>query len=161
MAGTLEDRQVTPHPDSRFGIVAARFNEDITNRMLEGALAGLRERGVADEAVRVVRVPGSFEIPLAAKELALSQKYDAIICLGCVIRGDTRHFELVADGCAAGIRQVSLECRVPLIFGVLAVENRQQALDRVSGKMDRGREAAAEAIEMANVIGSLREEPGA
>src|SRR5947209_3588730 len=149
MAGALEEQQLQPHPDSRFGIVAARFNEEITDRLLESAMAGLRESGVPDSAVTVVRVPGSFEIPLAAKELALSATYDAIICLGCVIRGDTRHFELVADGCAAGIREVSLECRVPLIFGVQAVENMQQALDRAGGEMDRGREAAQEAIEMA------------
>lgn len=159
MTGALDEQHLTPHPDSRFAIVAARFNEDITNRLLDSALAGLRERGVPDSSVKVVRVPGSFEIPLVAKELALSGKYDAIICLGCVIRGDTRHFELVADGCAAGIRQVSLECRVPLIFGVQAVENMEQALDRVGRKMDRGREAAAEAIEMANLLRTMREEP--
>lgn len=157
MAGALEEQQLEPHPDSRFAIVAARFNEEITNRLLEGALAGLRERGVPDSSVSIVRVPGSFEIPLAAKELALSGKYDAIICLGCVIRGDTRHFELVADGCAAGIREVSLECRVPLIFGVQAVENMEQALDRAGGKMNRGSEAASEAIEMANLMRSIRE----
>src|SRR5690242_19141708 len=122
MAGELERHALEPPPGARFGIVAARFNEDITNRLLEGALAGLRDHGVADGAVRVVRVPGSFEIPLAAKELALSAAYDAIICIGCVIRGETRHFELVADGCAAGVRQVSLECRVPLIFCVQACE---------------------------------------
>jgi 6,7-dimethyl-8-ribityllumazine synthase len=158
MAGELEQRRLTPHPGARFGIVAARFNEDITNRLLEGALAGLREHGVPDGAVKVVRVPGSFEIPLTAKELALSGTYDAIICLGCVIRGETRHFELVADGCAAGVRQVSLECRVPLIFCVQAVENMDQALDRAGRKMDRGREAAAEAIEMATVMRALRAE---
>jgi 6,7-dimethyl-8-ribityllumazine synthase len=158
MAGTLEERHLAAPADARFGIIAARFNEAITSVLLERTLAGLREHGVAGEAVTVVRVPGSFEIPLAAKELALSRSYDAIICLGCVIRGDTRHFELVADGCAAGIQEVSLECRVPLIFAVLAVENMQQAEDRTSLKMDRGREAAAEAIEMANVMRSLREQ---
>ena len=122
MAGELEQRALQLPSGARFGIVAARFNEDITNRLLDGALAGLRAHGVADAAIRVVRVPGSFEIPLAAKELALGGTYDAIICIGCVIRGDTRHFELVADGCAAGVRQVSLECRVPLIFCVQACE---------------------------------------
>jgi 6,7-dimethyl-8-ribityllumazine synthase len=139
--------------------VAARFNEDITNRLLDGALAGLREHGVAGDKVEVVRVPGSFEIPLVAKELAVRGTFDAIICLGCIIRGDTRHFELVADNCAAGIREVGLECRVPLIFAVQAVENMQQALDRAGGKMDRGREAAAEAIEMANLMHALRAGP--
>src|SRR5579884_1070129 len=156
MAGALEEQQLKPHPDARFGIVAARFNEDVTNRLLDSALARLREYGLPEQAVKVVRVPGSFEIPLAAKELALSGAYDAIICLGCVIRGDTRHFELVADGCAAGVRQVSLECRVPLIFAVQAVENMQQALDRAGGKLNRGREAAVQAIEMANLMAALR-----
>jgi 6,7-dimethyl-8-ribityllumazine synthase len=156
VAGAFEEQDLQPHPDSRFAVVAARFNEDITNRLLDGALTGLRERGVAEGAVTVVRVPGSFEIPLAAKELALTGKYDAIICLGCVIRGDTRHFELVADGCAAGIRDVSLECRVPVIFGVQAVENLEQALERAGGKLDRGREAAAQAIEMANLVRAIR-----
>lgn len=157
MAGELEQRALQPPPGARFGIVAARFNEDITNRLLDSALAGLRDHGVADGAIRVVRVPGSFEIPLVAKELALSgKKYDAIICIGCVIRGETRHYELVADGCAAGVRQVSLECRVPLIFCVQACENMDQALDRAGRKMDRGREAAAEAIEMANLMRDLR-----
>jgi 6,7-dimethyl-8-ribityllumazine synthase len=158
MAGALEEQQLKPHPDSRFAIVAARFNEEITNRLLASAFAGFRERGVGESAITVVRVPGSFEIPLAAKELALTGKYDAIICLGCVIRGDTRHFELVADGCAAGVREVSLECRVPLIFGVQACENMQQALDRAGGTMDRGREAAMGAIEMANVMRAIRSE---
>ena len=156
MAGALEERQLEAPRGARFGIVAARFNQDITSRLLESALAGLRDHGVADEAITVVRVPGSFEIPLAAKELALSGKYDAIICLGCVVRGETRHFELVADGCAAGVRQVSLECRVPLIFCVQAVENMDQALDRAGRKMDRGREAAADAVEMANLLRDLR-----
>ena len=156
MAGALEEHRLEAHPGARFGIVAARFNQDITSRLLESALAGLRDHGVADEAVTLVRVPGSFEIPLAAKELALSEKYDAIICIGCVIRGETRHFELVADGCAAGVRQVSLECRVPLIFAVQACENMDQALDRAGRKMDRGREAAADAVEMANLLRDLR-----
>jgi 6,7-dimethyl-8-ribityllumazine synthase len=158
MAGAVAEQDVKPPPGARFAIVAARFNEDITNRLLDSAVACLRERGVPDSAMTVVRVPGSFEIPLAAKELALGGRYDAIICLGCVIRGDTRHFELVADNCAAGLREVSLECRVPLIFGVQAVETMQQALDRAGGKMDRGREAALGAIEMANVMRALRQE---
>ena len=111
---------------------------------------------MAADNIEVVRVPGSFEIPLAAKELALRGVFDAIICLGCVIRGDTRHFELVADNCAAGVREVSLECRVPLIFAVQAVENVQQALERAGGKMKRGREAAVQAIERANLMAALR-----
>ena len=156
MAGALEETSLKARPDSRFGIVAARFNEGVTNRLLERALAGLREHGVPEDAIKVVRVPGSFEIPLAAKELAFTGKYDAIICLGCVIRGDTRHFQLVADQCAAGVQQVSLETRVPLIFAVQAVENMEQALDRAGAKLDRGREAALGAIEMANLMRDLR-----
>jgi 6,7-dimethyl-8-ribityllumazine synthase len=145
-----------PPGDLKIGIVVARFNDAITSRLLDGTLEGLRRHGVADDAVTIARVPGSFEIPLAAKELAASQKFDAIITLGCVIRGDTRHFELVADGCAAGVRQVSLECRVPVIFAVLTVENAGQANDRAGLKMNRGQEAAAEAIEMANLMRALR-----
>ena len=122
MATTIEG-QLIPPADLRIGIVVARFNDAITERLLDGALDGLRRYGVPEDAVTIARVPGSFEIPLAAKELASGQRLDAIICLGCVIRGETRHFELVADGCAAGVRQVSLECRIPLIFAVLTVEN--------------------------------------
>ena len=155
MATTIEG-QLIPPADLRIGIVVARFNDAITERLLDGTLDGLRRYGVAEDAVTIAKVPGSFEIPLAAKELASSQRLDAIICLGCVIRGDTRHFELVADGCAAGVRQVSLECRIPLIFAVLTVENAEQAADRSGLKMNRGREAAAEAIEMANLMRALR-----
>ncbi|HLQ33567.1 MAG TPA: 6,7-dimethyl-8-ribityllumazine synthase [Chloroflexota bacterium] len=157
MATTIEG-QLVPPGDLKIGIVVARFNDAITTQLLDGALDGLRRHGVPDDAVTVAKVPGSFEIPLAAKELAMSQRLDAIICLGCVIRGDTRHFELVADGCAAGVRQVSLDCRIPLIFAVLTVENAEQAADRAGLKMNRGREAAAEAIEMANLMRALRED---
>ena len=156
MATTIEG-QLIPPADLRIGIVVARFNDAITERLLDGALDGLRRYGVPEDAITIARVPGSFEIPLAAKELASSQRLDAIICLGCVIRGETRHFELVADGCAAGVRQVSLECRIPLIFAVLTVENAEQAADRAGLKMNRGREAAAEAIEMANLMRALRD----
>lgn len=156
MAKTIEG-QLVPPGDLKIGIVVARFNDAVTSRLLDGTLEGLHRHGVSDEAVTIARVPGSFEIPLVAKELAASQQFDAIITLGCVIRGDTRHFELVADGCAAGVRQVSLECRVPIIFAVLTVENADQANDRAGLKMNRGQEAAAEAIEMANLMRSLRE----
>jgi 6,7-dimethyl-8-ribityllumazine synthase len=141
-----------------FGIVVARFNDTITSRLLDSTLEGLRRYGVPEDAVTIAKVPGSFEIPLAAKELAASGKFDAIITLGCVIRGDTRHFEIVADGCAAGVRQVSLDCRIPVIFAVLTVENAEQAADRAGLKLNRGLEAAAEAIEMANLMRSLHEE---
>jgi 6,7-dimethyl-8-ribityllumazine synthase len=156
VANVIEGRLV-PQGDLNIGIVVARFNDAITSQLLDGALEGLQRHGVSDGGVTIVKVPGSFEIPLAAKELAARGGFDAIICLGCVIRGDTRHFELVADGCAAGVRQVSLECRIPLIFAVLTVENAAQAADRAGLKMNRGREAAAEAIEMANLMRALRQ----
>ncbi|MFI5266380.1 MAG: 6,7-dimethyl-8-ribityllumazine synthase [Chloroflexota bacterium] len=156
MAKIIE-AQLVPPGDLKIGIVVARFNDAITSRLLAGTLEGLRRHGMAEDAVTIAKVPGSFEIPLVAKELAASQKFDAIITLGCVIRGDTRHFELVADGCAAGVRQVSLECRVPIIFAVLTVENADQANDRAGLKMNRGQEAAAEAIEMANLMRALRD----
>ncbi|HLG70431.1 MAG TPA: 6,7-dimethyl-8-ribityllumazine synthase [Chloroflexota bacterium] len=149
---------LVPRPDLRFGIVVARFNDSITSKLLDSTLEGLRRYGIGDEAVTIAKVPGSFEIPLVAKELAASGRFDAIITLGCVIRGDTRHFEIVADGCAAGCRQVSLECRIPVIFAVLTVENAEQAADRAGLKLNRGLEAAAEAIEMANLMKALREQ---
>ena len=104
MARVIEG-QLVPRGDLKIGIVVARFNDAVTSQLLDGALEGLRRYGVSDQAVTIVKVPGSFEIPLAAKELAAKGGIDAIICLGCVIRGDTRHFELVADGCAAGVRR--------------------------------------------------------
>ena len=156
MAKILEGRLVPPG-DLKIGIVVARFNSAITSRLLDGTLEGLRRHGVADDALTIAYVPGSFEIPLAAKEMAARGDLDVIVALGCVIRGDTRHFELVADGCAAGVRQVSLECRIPIIFAVLTVENAEQANDRAGLKMHRGLEAAGEAIEMANLIRTLRE----
>ena len=157
MAKVIEGSLV-PRPDLKFGIVVARFNDSITGKLLDSTLEGLRRYGIDDSAVTIARVPGSFEIPLAAHELAASGQFDAIITLGCVIRGDTRHFEIVADGCAAGVRQVSLECRIPVVFAVLTVENAEQAADRAGLKMNRGLEAAAEAIEMANLMRSLRDE---
>ncbi|SRR5581483_543988 len=149
---------LVPEADVRIGIVVARFNDAITSQLLEGAIEGLRRHGLPDEQVTVVRVPGSFEIPLAAQEMARSQRFDAIICLGCVIKGETRHFDYVAGGAASGIGRVSLECRVPVIFAVLTTEDAGQALDRSGLKMNRGREAAAEAIEMANLMRKLRQE---
>lgn len=157
MARVIEGPLV-PRDDLRLGIVVARFNDAITGKLLESTLEGLRRYGVSEQAVTIAKVPGSFEIPLVAKEMGASGRFDAIVCLGCVIRGETRHFELVADGCAAGVRQASLECRVPMIFAVLTVENADQALDRAGLKLNRGLEAAAEAIEMANLMRTLREE---
>ena len=133
-------------------VVAARWNAFVTDSLLEGAVATLHERGVADEAVTIVRVPGAFEVPTAAKWAAESGRFDAIICIGAVIRGDTAHFEYVAGGAADGILTVSLATGVPVVFGVLTVDTKQQALDRAGGSEGhKGSEAADTAIEMAQL----------
>jgi len=137
----------------RFAIVVARFNDFITSRLLEGALAGLRRHGVAEESVDVAWVPGSFEIPVAAKALAQSGRYDAVICLGAVIRGATAHFDYVAGQAASGIAQVALQTGVPCIFGVLTTDTIEQAIERAGTKAgNKGYEAAISAIEMATLL---------
>ena len=137
-------------------IVAARFNEVVTGKLVEGALAGLRTRGVADEDVDVAWVPGAFEIPVVAQRLADTGRYDAVICLGAVIRGETAHFELVANEAARGIAEVSRACDVPVIFEVLATENLAQAEARAGGAHgNKGWEAAEAALEMVGLLGSL------
>ncbi|HJP41613.1 MAG TPA: 6,7-dimethyl-8-ribityllumazine synthase [Dehalococcoidia bacterium] len=131
-------------------IVVARWNNFITDRLLEGALSALGECGVADSDIKVAQVPGSFEVPLGAAWAARSGKFDAVIALGAVIRGETAHFEYVAGGAAGGIQQISLETNVPISFGVLTVETKEQALARVGGSEGhKGDEAARAAIEMA------------
>lgn len=137
-------------------IVAARFNEVVTGKLVEGALAGLRTRGVADEDVDVAWVPGAFEIPVVAQRLAETGRYDAVICLGAVIRGETAHFELVANEAARGIAEVSRACDVPVIFEVLATEDLAQAEARAGGAHgNKGWEAAEAALEMVGLLGSL------
>ncbi len=136
----------------RICIVVARWNSFITDRLLEGALAALGEHGVAPADVTVARVPGAFEVPTAASWAADSGRYDAVIGLGAVIRGETAHFEYVAGGAAEGISRVTLNTGVPVIFGVLTVDTVEQALSRVGGKDGhKGEEAALAAIEMANL----------
>jgi 6,7-dimethyl-8-ribityllumazine synthase len=143
--------------DLRFAVVVARFNALITERLLEGTLATLRRYGVAEDAIDVVHVPGSFEIPLTAKAAALSGRYDGVICLGAVIRGDTDHYAYVAGGAANGIAAVGLETQVPVIFGVLTTENLEQAMDRAGGKAgNKGADAAVSAIEMVNLLKAVR-----
>ncbi len=133
-------------------IVIARWNGFVTNKLLEGALRTLKERGVADDNVTVAWVPGSFEIPVAAAWAARSCRFQAVICIGAVIRGETAHFEYVAGASAIGIREISQETGVPVIFGVLTVENTDQAIERTGGKEGhKGEEAAAAAVEMANL----------
>ena len=143
----------------RFAIAAARFNELVTRKLLEGALAALAAHGVAVEDVDVVWVPGAFELPLVARRLAGSRTYHAVICLGCVIRGETVHFEHVAGQAAAGIREAGQTTGVPVTFGVLTTETLEQALDRAGGKHgNKGWDAATAAIEMSSLLEQLPKE---
>jgi 6,7-dimethyl-8-ribityllumazine synthase len=145
----------------RIAIVAARFNGAVTSRLVDGALAGLAASGVAGDDVDVAWVPGAFEIPLVARRMAASGAYDAVICLGAVIRGETAHFDLVAREAARGIREASRDTGVPVIFEVLAVEDLAQAEDRAGGKHgNKGRDAALAALEMASLLETIpKEEP--
>ena len=137
----------------KFGIVAARFNDFITGRLVDGALDGLLRHGVADSDVEILKVPGAYEIPLAAKVLAQSKKYHAIICLGAVIRGATPHFEYVSAEVSKGVAAVSLESGLPVIFGVLTTDTIEQAIERAGTKSgNKGWDAALAAIEMANLM---------
>ena len=136
----------------RFGIVVSRFNEFITDRLLRSAYDGLIRSGAKDDDIEIVRVPGSFEIPSAARTLAETKKYDAIICLGCLIRGDTAHYDVIVNEVTRGIGQSAQETGVPHAFAVLTCENLEQAIDRAGLKMgNKGFEAALAAIEMANL----------
>jgi 6,7-dimethyl-8-ribityllumazine synthase len=141
-----------------FGIVASRFNDFVVKALLEGAIEAIRRHGGEAGAVDVVWVPGSYEIPVVARELALSGRYDALICLGAVIRGATAHFDYVAGGAAGGISNVALETGVPVIFGVITTESIEQAIERAGTKMgNKGFEAAVSAMEMADLVAKLRE----
>jgi 6,7-dimethyl-8-ribityllumazine synthase len=140
----------------RVAVVVARWNGFITRKLLEGAVSTLRECGLAESDITVAWVPGSFEVPTAAKWAAESGRFDAVICLGCVIRGETAHFEYVAGGAAEGILDVSLKTGVPVIFGVLTTENVEQAQERCGGKEGhKGEESARTAIEMVRLRQSL------
>ena len=134
------------------GIVAARFNGDVTNRLLESALAELDRVGVGRETITVMAVPGAFELPLGAMALAKTRRYSCIVALGCVIRGETAHFDYVAGEAASGLQLASLETGVPVAFGVLTVDTLEQALARA----DKGAEAVRTALEMADVFSQLR-----
>jgi 6,7-dimethyl-8-ribityllumazine synthase len=136
----------------KIGIVVSRFNEFITERLLQSAYGGLLRCGANRKNIRVVHVPGSFEIPSAARSLAQTKKYDAIICLGCLLRGDTAHYDVIVNEVARGIGQSAQETGVPHAFGVLTCENLEQAIDRAGLKMgNKGYEAALAAVEMANL----------
>jgi 6,7-dimethyl-8-ribityllumazine synthase len=153
--GTLEAR------GRRFGIVVSRFNEVVTSRLLEGALSAFHRHGLAEDDVEVAWAPGAFELPLTAKRLAASERFDAIVCLGTVIRGETAHFDYVATECARGIQRVTLETEVPCIFGVLTTETLEQALDRAGGKYgNKGWDAATAAMEMAGLLDELPKREG-
>lgn len=143
-------------PPGKFALVAARFNHFVVDNLVQGARDGLRRHGVAEDAVDLVWVPGSFEIPLVAQRLAASKKYAAVICLGAVIRGDTDHYDHVAGGAASGIAQASLATGVPVIFGLLTCETLEQAINRAGGKSgNKGFEAATTAVEMVNLLKQL------
>ena len=141
-----------------FGVVASRFNEFIVRPLLDGALDAIRRHGGDLGAVDVVWVPGSYEIPLVAKRLALSGRYDGVVCLGAVIRGATRHFDYVAGGAASGISTVALEANMPVVFGVLTTDTIEQAIERAGTKAgNKGFEAAITAIEMASLMDQIGE----
>lgn len=140
----------------RIGCIVARFNSFITDRLLDGALDGIRRHGGNASDVQVVRVPGSLEIATAARSMAASGRFDALICLGAVIRGETAHYDHVADGAASGITSIGPETGIPTIFGVLTCDTVNQAIDRAGGKSgNAGFHAAAAAIEMANALRQL------
>jgi 6,7-dimethyl-8-ribityllumazine synthase len=142
--------------DARFGIVVGRFNEFITDQLLDGTLDTLRRHGADTDTIDVVYCPGSFEIPLVAKKMAQSDEYDAVICLGAVIRGDTPHFDYIAGGVANGTAQTALDTEVPVVFGVLTTDTVQQAIERAGTKAgNKGSEAARAAIEMVNILEQL------
>jgi len=137
----------------KFGIVVARFNEFITNKLFSGAIDTLVRHGAAEEDIQAAWVPGAFEIPLAAQKMAISGKYDAVICLGAVIRGSTPHFDYVCAEVAKGVGQVGLSSGVPTIFGVITSDSIEQAIERAGTKAgNKGSDAAMSAIEMANLL---------
>jgi len=140
----------------KIAIILSRFNEFIGLQLLEGALNCLKKQGVHDDDIKLVKVPGAFEIPLVAKKLAESGNYSAIICLGAVIKGGTPHFEYVAGATATGIQKVSLKYGIPVIFGLLTTNDIEQAVERAStSKMNKGWDAAMTAIEMGNLIDKI------
>ena len=147
---------VRPIRSARYAIIASRWNPRIVDALVTGAVDALREHGIGDDAIDVVRVPGAWEIPLAAARLATAGRHAAIIAVGCVVRGDTRHYEHVADNCAEGLMRVALEFRVPVLNGVLAVEMYADAEARAGGKRgNKGHDVALAALEMADLMVQL------
>jgi len=145
----------------KFGVVVAKFNKFVTSKLLSSCLDGLTKHGVRDQDIEVVRVPGAFEIPLVARTLAKSEKFDAVICLGAIIRGDTPHFDYISAEASRGIGQAALDSGIPIIFGVLTTDTVAQAIERSDpGKFNRGGEAAKSAIEMATIVRMLHTDAG-
>ena len=144
--------------DRKVAIVAARFNDFIVSSLLKGAIASWMERGGNEKDLLIARVPGAFELPVAARKLASGGRYDAVVALGCVIRGDTPHFDYVAGEAAKGVAQVSSESGIPVAFGILTTNTVEQAIDRAGAKSgNKGFDAAMTAIEMANLLRTLRQ----
>jgi 6,7-dimethyl-8-ribityllumazine synthase len=145
-----------PSPADRFAIVVARWNESITRRLLDGAIAALCEHGVADEAIDVAWVPGSWEIPLAAQRMAASRKYCAVLCLGAVIRGETTHDQHINRAVSLAISQIGLAANIPVLFGVLTCETMEQAIHRSGGNLgNKGAECAQAALQMVGLLKNL------
>ena len=146
----------------RIGVVASQFNNFITDRLLAGALDALQQAGATEEQIQIVRVPGSFELPVVAKKLAASGRFDSIICIGCVLRGETSHYDVVVSETARGIQLAQLDTGVPLIFCVLTCDTLEQAIDRAGLKSgNKGYEAGLAAVEMARLVRKIAGKPGA
>lgn len=152
---TLEGNLIAK--DMKFGIVAARFNEFIVSRLVGGAEDALLRHGAQDDNITLAWVPGAFEIPFAAKQMALSGKYDAVICVGTVIRGSTSHYDYVCNEVSKGVASISLETGVPVLFGVLTTENIEQAVERAGTKAgNKGYDSAVAAIEMVDLLRKMK-----
>lgn len=155
MKTTIHEGHLVAH-ELRFGVVVSRWNSFITEKMLEGALDTLRRHGASQESITVARVPGTWELPVAARQMAASGKYDAIIAIGCLIRGATPHFDYLAKEVTSGLGRIATETGLPVTYGVITVENLEQAVERAGTKAgNKGSEAAAAAIEMANLLKTL------
>lgn len=155
---SLIEADLRANSDHRIAVLASRWNPSITDTLVMGARACLKQHGMNDDQVDVVRVPGAWELPIAANALAGSRKYQAIIALGCVVRGDTRHYEHVADECARGLMDVALKFDIPVCNGVLAVEDYAHAQARAGGSAgNKGEEVALAAMEMANLFNKIKE----
>ncbi len=142
--------------DLRFGFVAARFNDFVVEPLIRGAIDALKRHGATEKQIEIVRVPGAFDIPIVARKMALSRRYDALVALGAVVRGQTPHFDYVAGECSSGLSRIALETGIPVAFGVLTTDTMEQAVDRAGGKAgNKGADCAVVAIEMANLLRRL------